>query len=328
MGYLYVNFASVTAIGIIFPVLGLIALGVRVFGRVKYTKVIDIDDVLIIPAAILTVLAGVGMVIAAQMGFVGGHTPEQSFGEFLHEVEEHQIMLEKFEYAYWIGHVLAIGLIKLTFLFFFRRIFRGRGLRTAFDWINWTMIILVTTWMVVFVFLEIFMCGLNFWAAWSSVYALRTYCINTFAMLTACAITSWIMDLAILAIPLVMVGTLHMTMKRKLQASLVFALGLFTVVAGLLRMIVFIQVLENSLMEPMISLLGTMLQTSDDEGAISLILFWTYTEIGDQKGGLGSFQRRLKDIQQIVVVLCSFEGRERGSSDKCFDPSGNPVEGG
>lgn len=45
-------------------------------------------------------------------------------------------------------------------------------------------------------------------------------------------------------------------------------------------MIVFIQVLENSLTEPTISLLGTMLQTSDDEGAISLILFWTYTEIG------------------------------------------------
>lgn len=50
--YHYVNFASVTAIGIIFPVLGLIALGIRIYGRVKYTRSLDIDDVLIIPAAV------------------------------------------------------------------------------------------------------------------------------------------------------------------------------------------------------------------------------------------------------------------------------------
>ena len=70
------------------------------------------------------------------------------------------------------------------------------------------------------------MCGLNFSAAWSTVYALRNYCIDTFAMLTSCAITSWVMDLAILVLPLAMVNTLKMTPRRKLQASLVFGIGL------------------------------------------------------------------------------------------------------
>ncbi|KAF2206741.1 hypothetical protein CERZMDRAFT_103041 [Cercospora zeae-maydis SCOH1-5] len=296
--YHYVNFASVAAIGIIFPVLGLFALGIRIYGRVKYTRSLDIDDVLIIPAAILVVAAGVGMVIAAQMELVGGHAPSRTFEELMFGKPEHQIMLEKLEYAYWIGHVLVIGFTKLTFLFFSRRIFRGRGTRTAFDYVNWIMIGVVTVWMVAYVFLEIFMCGLNFWAAWDTVYALRNYCMDTFALLTSCAITNWVIDLAIFAIPLVMVGlirsrkgestslnkyqinSLQMTARRKIQASLVFALGLFTVIAGLLRMIIVIQVLENSLQEPMITLLGTELDTTDNEGAISLILFWTYVEIG------------------------------------------------
>ncbi|GIZ48692.1 hypothetical protein CKM354_001174200 [Cercospora kikuchii] len=278
--YHYVNFASVTAIGIIFPVLGLIALGIRIYGRVKYTRSLDIDDVLIIPAAILMVAAGVGMVIAAQMGFVGGHAPYRTFEELMFGKPERQLMLEKLEYAYWIGHVLVIGFTKLTFLFFSRRIFRGRGARTKFDYVNWLMIGVVTVWMVAYVFLEIFMCGLNFWAAWDTVYALRTYCMDTFALLTSCAITNWVIDLAIFAIPLVMINSLQMTAKRKVQASLVFALGLFTVIAGLLRMIIVCQVVENGLMSPTITLLGTTFETTDNEGTISLILFWTYVEIG------------------------------------------------
>lgn len=68
--------------------------------------------------------------------------------------------------------------------------------------------------------------------------------MDTFALLTSCAITNWVIDLAIFAIPLVMVrmlrarkigtimltmeqiNSLQMTARRKVQASLVFALGL------------------------------------------------------------------------------------------------------
>lgn len=45
-------------------------------------------------------------------------------------------------------------------------------------------------------------------------------------------------------------------------------------------MIIVIQVVENGLMSPTITLLGTTFETTDNEGTISLILFWTYVEIG------------------------------------------------
>ena len=66
---------------------------------------------------LLNVAAGVAVVIGAQMDIIGGHsypviTPTE------------QVKLGKFEYAFWIGHVLAIGFIKLTLLFLFRGLFR------------------------------------------------------------------------------------------------------------------------------------------------------------------------------------------------------------
>lgn len=48
----YVNEGSITAIGIIFPVLGVIALAIRAYGWRYKTGKLEIDDILIIPAAV------------------------------------------------------------------------------------------------------------------------------------------------------------------------------------------------------------------------------------------------------------------------------------
>jgi hypothetical protein len=46
-------------------------------------------------AAVGVIYYSADMSLGAQMKFLGGHTPNQSFGDFLHVVEERQIMLEK-----------------------------------------------------------------------------------------------------------------------------------------------------------------------------------------------------------------------------------------
>lgn len=48
----YVNKSSVSAIGIIFPVLAIISLAIRASGWRRYSRNIEIDDILIIPAAV------------------------------------------------------------------------------------------------------------------------------------------------------------------------------------------------------------------------------------------------------------------------------------
>ncbi|THC93706.1 hypothetical protein EYZ11_006817 [Aspergillus tanneri] len=193
----YVNKSSVTAIGIVFPVLVMISLAARACGWRKYSRNLEIDDILIVPAALLTIAAGAAMVIGAQMNIIGGHSVP-----VITPTEQHQ--LGKFEYAFWIAHVLDIGFIKLALLFLFRRIFKniwakraGNAFRTPFDYANWTLIILVILWTVVFLFFEVFACGAD--------------------PSTGCAVFSWIMDLAILVEPLFMIAPLKMSFRKKLQ---------------------------------------------------------------------------------------------------------------
>ena len=81
----------------------------------------------------------------------------------------------------------------------------GRAYRTAFDYANWTLIICVALWTVVFLFFEIFACGIRPYLSWSSLESLRGECVDTFALQTGCAVFSWVMDLAILIEPLFMV---------------------------------------------------------------------------------------------------------------------------
>lgn len=48
----YVNYGSVTALGVVFPVLGLIAMATRFYARIKYQGSFELDDVLVVPAAV------------------------------------------------------------------------------------------------------------------------------------------------------------------------------------------------------------------------------------------------------------------------------------
>ncbi|KAK4655125.1 hypothetical protein QC762_404492 [Podospora pseudocomata] len=272
----YVTEQSTTAIGILFPTLAIILLGIRTYGLFRHysRRDIGIDDVLIVPAAFLTVTSGVAMAIGAQMHIIGGHSLDGSWGP------EDNVKLGKFEYAFWMGHILAIGFIKLTLLFFFRGLFKGRAERTAFDYSNWILIVLVILWTVLFLFLEIFACGLRPESGWESFESLRTKCMDTFGMLTGCSVFSWVLDLAIFIEPLIMIRTLNMSLKRKVQASIVFLFSGFAVIAGLLRMIPWIQIYMQDVRNPTIRILADDLPVTDQEGVVSIVLFWTYMEIG------------------------------------------------
>ncbi|KAI1177471.1 hypothetical protein F4777DRAFT_542194 [Nemania sp. FL0916] len=267
----YVSTTSLTAIGVIFPVLAIVAFFIRALGWRQ--SMLGTDDVLIIPAAVLTVATGAAIVAGAQLHIIGGHSlPE------ITPVEQHQ--LGKFEYVFWSGHALAIGSIKLSILFLFRRIFKGTAYRTAFDYANWTLIILVVLWTVLFLFLNIFACGVTPASAWESLYSLRHDCIDTFAQQAGSAIVSWILDLAILIEPLFMISLLNMSVRRKIQASLVFLFSIFAVVAGLLRTIIWIQILIQDITRPTTKILAIAQVTADQEGIVSIVLFWTYVEVG------------------------------------------------
>lgn len=91
--------------------------------------------------------------------------------------------------------ILAVGTIKLSILFLYRRIFRGRG----FGIFNWVLIGVVTAWTITFFIAYFAACGIA--ARLETIGDLKTECVNVFALVVAMTASDVAVDLVILILP-------------------------------------------------------------------------------------------------------------------------------
>lgn len=97
---------------------------------------------------------------------------------------------------------IALGFIKLSFLFFYRRIFKGR----VWDIVSWSMIAIVACWTIAFFFGFIFDCQLDFVANWGSLAETGRVCGFGFLPTIIYTILDAVLDLVILIMPLPLVS--------------------------------------------------------------------------------------------------------------------------
>ena len=105
------------------------------------------------------------------------------------------------KWAFNLLQVIILGTIKLSVIFFYRRIFRGK----AFNYYSKGMIAVVSAWSTAFFFTVFFECGTHFKYLWSTLLNLLTYCSNDMMYLKAYAISDVITDGLILAMPIPLV---------------------------------------------------------------------------------------------------------------------------
>jgi hypothetical protein len=118
--------------------------------------------------------------------------------------------------------ILSIGLIKLSVVFLYRRIFT---ISRIFNLYSWFLTGLIVAWMIAFLGSNIFQCGSHPAAAWSSAKQIIKYCDDIDGATAALALTELIMDLMILAAPMPIIWRLQMTLSQKMQVMGIFALG-------------------------------------------------------------------------------------------------------
>ena len=97
--------------------------------------------------------------------------------------------------------VIILGTIKLSVIFFYRRIFRGR----TFEYYSTGMIVIAIAWSIAFFFSFLFECRTHFEYMWSTLLNLVTHCIDEEKFFKAYAISDVIVDGLILAMPIPMV---------------------------------------------------------------------------------------------------------------------------
>ncbi|OAL62460.1 hypothetical protein A7C99_7045 [Trichophyton rubrum] len=134
-----------------------------------------------------------------------------------------------FTFAQYV-YLILTATIKLTFLFFYRRVFSPQTLSNILITFGITF---VTVTHVAILFATIFSCS-PIARAWN--IAIPGRCINPTILPYLSGALSSATDLYVLILPIYPVWNLHMKLRRKIKLLGVFGLGIFAVAASLVRL--------------------------------------------------------------------------------------------
>ncbi|KAI1810426.1 hypothetical protein GGS20DRAFT_186211 [Poronia punctata] len=218
----------------IFTPLVMAVVAARIYSRRLSGARLGPDDWLAL-VALVFVLALNGIFIAGTVqGAITGHSPVVNNWPQTTELEH---LAQKYKYAFQTMEKIAFGLIKLSILFLWKRIFtQPRG----FVQLCWIMIGVIIAWTVAFFFATVFQCGTEWSKNWAPIFVFLTQCTNTLNMLTVFTVTDIVTDLIIILMPLPLTWRLHMHTRRKIGVSAIFLVGFFTIGAGIARAYVYL----------------------------------------------------------------------------------------
>lgn len=100
----------------------------------------------------------------------------------------------------------ALACIKISAVFFYRRIFCVSGNKTGFSIVTLATVTILLLWLMTFLFLTGFQCGSHFSALWNGTYL--QYCTISFPFLYGLVISDLLLDVWILALPVPQVSHL------------------------------------------------------------------------------------------------------------------------
>ncbi|OOF98335.1 hypothetical protein ASPCADRAFT_205578 [Aspergillus carbonarius ITEM 5010] len=268
----YVNEGSVLGIGVLFAVLGTLAISARFYVQGRSRR-LAVDDWIALGAWVLVTADASIMIAGAATRTVGSHSLAGIATEILYYDGWDQILLERFEFPFDLIQIVALASLKLSVLFFYRRIFVGR----VFNIASWTLIGVVIVWAMTFVIAILSACGTRLMANFGTLGDLKTECVDTFSILIALAASDVTVDLIILAIPLPLVLSLHLPLKKRIGILGVFIVGSAATACGMARMALFASILGPKLFSE--KTVGGV-SSSDDIGIVSILMFWGMLEIG------------------------------------------------
>lgn len=156
--------------------------------------------------------------VAAVVGGLGSHQQLVN-GHVAHTKQLY--VYEKTKYAYQLLGTIGLWVIKLSVLFFYRRIFSVGALRI----VNTVFMCLTVAWGLAFTFTVAFQCTpvSTLWNEFEIEYG--NACIKVQDFYLAVAISDLILDIMILALPIPHLWVLQMPLRQKLAVGGMFLTG-------------------------------------------------------------------------------------------------------
>ncbi|KAI9651691.1 MAG: hypothetical protein M1831_000537 [Alyxoria varia] len=236
--------ASLIAIGIVLPLVGVAAVALRFYVRLvlrrgSHDGFIGADDWMILTGCVFVCGLGANQIIATVAGGLdapgglGGHTESSANGDPI--IDPGTWMVIRANYPQDIVEKIAYGVIKISILLFYRRIFgASEEFRRTCD----AFLILFTAWTLAMFFASVFVCGVHPETLWSFSAKEKRFhkCVSTASLLLWFAITDVAGDFIIFAMPYAQIKKLNITVRDKIGISGIFMLGTLSLAAGIVRL--------------------------------------------------------------------------------------------
>ncbi|OTB14125.1 hypothetical protein K445DRAFT_23906 [Daldinia sp. EC12] len=205
---------------------------------------IGIDDWLAL-AALILVLALNGVFIGGAVeGAIGGHSILNGTLPVPSDLEN---TAQKYKYVFQVIEKPAFGLIKLSLIFFWKRLFRPAK---YFSTVCWVMIGITSGWALSFFFATLFQCGTKWKFNVADVKTFRDECNSSPNMIAAFTGLDLLTDVIIMFMPVPLIWGLRMPTRKKASVTGIFILGLFTISTGATRMYFYIMSTYNRAENP------------------------------------------------------------------------------
>ncbi|KAI1747284.1 hypothetical protein F4782DRAFT_521660 [Xylaria castorea] len=230
--------AHVIAAAIGLTILDITFVTLRFVARKKQRQTLKVDDWIVVPATLFTLGISICMVYGVSQKAVAYpyEIPPEDEGNGLLVTTRQISLAGQIQWSYYLILPLALGCTKMSFLFFYRRVFAiDRTGATNIFLVG--MIILIIMWATAFFLTSLFQCKLDFSAAWTSPIAELEHCISQVKIALALTIADFITDIIILVIPIPLIWQLNLKLTKKIAVTAVFLLGAVTVAVSLLRLV-------------------------------------------------------------------------------------------
>ncbi|MCJ1369192.1 hypothetical protein MMC20_000401 [Loxospora ochrophaea] len=265
---------EILAAAVVFPVISIVGVALRLWTRIIHKKQgLGADDYLISLALVFLIGMGICLIVGVAKHAVGYPTPEVPNAtpeEQLTETSPEQTTFQIVQWVFWPVMTLTYGFIKLSAVFFYRRIFvtSVSGKRSLFDAVTIVTIGVISAWTSAFFLYNIFRCGSHFAWAWGPLVDMSK-CGSHLQGQDALMITDLLTDVFVWVLPVPMIWSLGMPLWRKLSVTGIMMLAAISIGASITRLVVVIEI-DN----------GGYGGQTDPDFTVSTALYWSMVEGG------------------------------------------------
>ncbi|TVY58429.1 hypothetical protein LSUE1_G008188, partial [Lachnellula suecica] len=156
------------------------------------------------------------------------------------EITANGVVLAQIEYAIILMLVPAYTIIKLSIIFFYRRLFVSQ--KNLLDSLLCIFVALMSAWGITFFLLVTPNCGTHPNKNWSGKGDLVRHCNNSLKYQQGFYISEFIMNIILIALPLPTIWRLHLSWRRKLAVTGIMLMAFRALVASIIRLVIILQI--------------------------------------------------------------------------------------